>query len=198
VKCKKCGKEMFVALSCRQRCSCPSCHQKRTLILAYHLNENVLEKVSHRQYVFTIPKRLRLFFKYDRKLLGKLSKAAWETIRDVLVEVTGIEDAIPAMIAGIQTFGDLINAHSHIHALVPDGIFLDSGTFVKVDTIPMDKVLQIWENKVFEFLLKEKKISLDVVDTIRSWKHSGFSVNNDVQIKADDKKGMQRIIEYIA
>ena len=130
--------------------------------------------------------------------MGKLSKAAWETIRDVLVEVTGIEDAIPAMIAGIQTFGDLINAHSHIHALVPDGIFLDSGTFVKVDTIPMDKVLQIWENKVFEFLLKEKKISLDVVDTIRSWKHSGFSVNNDVQIKADDKKGMQRIIEYIA
>ena len=140
------------------------------MILAYHLKENVLEKVSHRQYVFTIPKRLRLFFKYDRKLLGKLSKAAWEAIRDVFVEVTGIEDAIPAMIAGIQTFGDLINSHPHIHALVPDGIFLDSGTFVKVDAIPMDIILETWENKVFEFLLKEKKISLDVVDTIRSWK----------------------------
>jgi hypothetical protein len=148
--------------------------------------------------VFTLPKRLRIFFKYDRKLLGKLAKAAWETIRDVFIEETEIKDALPAMIAGIQTFGDLINAHPHIHALCPDGIFLDSGTFVKVDTLPMDKVLEIWENKVFEFLLLEKKISLDVVDAIRSWEHSGFSVNNDVQIKADDKKGMQSIIEYIA
>jgi hypothetical protein len=62
----------------------------------------------------------------------------------------------------------------------------------------MDKVLEIWENKVFEFLLEKQKISQEVIDTIRSWEHSGFSVNNDVQINADDKKGMQRLIEYMA
>ena len=118
VKCKKCGKEMFIAFSCRQRCSCPSCHQKRTLVLAYHLNEDVLENVSHRQFVFTIPKRLRIYFRYDRKLLGKLAKAAWETVRDVFTEEVDCEEAFPAMIAGIQSFGDLINFHPHIHARV--------------------------------------------------------------------------------
>ncbi len=82
-------------------------------MLAYHLNEDVLENVSHRQFVFTVPKRLRIYFRYDRKLLGKLAKAAWETVRDVFTEEVDCEDVMPAMIAGIQSFGDLINLHPH-------------------------------------------------------------------------------------
>ena len=76
----------------------------------------MLEEVSHRQFVFTIPKRLRIYFRYDRKLLGKLVKATWETVRDVFVEEVGLEDIMPAMIAGIQSFGDLVNFHPHAHA----------------------------------------------------------------------------------
>ena len=29
VRCPDCRHEMFVAFSCKQRCACPSCHQKR-------------------------------------------------------------------------------------------------------------------------------------------------------------------------
>jgi len=54
------------------------------------------------------------------------------------------------------------------------------------------------EDKVFEFLLKEEKITQDIIDTMQEWEHSGFSINNDVQIQASDKKGMQKIIEYIS
>jgi hypothetical protein len=112
VKCKNCGTEHFLAFSCRQRCCCPSCHQKRALLLALHLGDDVLEQVAHRQFVFTIPKRLRIYFRYDRKLLGTLAQAAWETVRDVFIEeVSSDDDIFPAMIAGIQTFGDLINCH---------------------------------------------------------------------------------------
>ena len=39
---------------------------------------------------FTIPKRLRIFFRYDRRLLGKLCRAAWKTVRDLYeLEVDG-------------------------------------------------------------------------------------------------------------
>ena len=38
VKCTDCGEEFFVAFSCRQRCCCPSCDQKRSLLLAHRLN----------------------------------------------------------------------------------------------------------------------------------------------------------------
>jgi len=34
VRCPDCRHEMFVAFSCQQRCLCPSCHQKRTLLAA--------------------------------------------------------------------------------------------------------------------------------------------------------------------
>lgn len=102
IRCKNCGQEMFVAFSCRQRCSCPSCHQKRTLLLSVHLDEHVLAHVPHRQFVFTIPKRLRVYFRFDRKLLGDLSKAAWETVRYIYAGI-GPKDAAPAMIAGIKT-----------------------------------------------------------------------------------------------
>jgi hypothetical protein len=37
----------------------------------------VLAAAPHHQWVFTVPKRLRLFFLYDRRLLGVLSRSAW-------------------------------------------------------------------------------------------------------------------------
>jgi hypothetical protein len=32
---------------------------------------HVLKEVPHRQWVFSIPKRLRIYFLYDRKTVGK-------------------------------------------------------------------------------------------------------------------------------
>jgi hypothetical protein len=68
------------------------------------------------QWVFTIPKRLRVYFRFDRSLLGKLCRAAWETVRDVYaLEVDG-DSGVPAMVGAVQTFGDLVHWHSHVHA----------------------------------------------------------------------------------
>ncbi|MBM3883875.1 MAG: hypothetical protein FJ387_29925, partial [Verrucomicrobia bacterium] len=50
-------------LSCRGRCFCPSCHEKRALEKAGWVAEHVCAEVPHRQFVFTIPKRLRLYFR---------------------------------------------------------------------------------------------------------------------------------------
>lgn len=36
---------------------------------------------AHRQFVFTIPKRLRIYFRFDRRLLGELCRAAWQVVR---------------------------------------------------------------------------------------------------------------------
>jgi hypothetical protein len=47
-----------LAYSCKTRYFCPSCHQKRVLLYADWAEENVLEPVAHRQYVFTVPRRL--------------------------------------------------------------------------------------------------------------------------------------------
>jgi len=47
-------------------------------------------------------------------------------------------------------------------------------------------------------LLKHGKISQEVIDSMRCWKHSGFSVNKNVLIKANDKTGLERLVQYIS
>jgi hypothetical protein len=47
------------------------------VLWAEWLSSEVLAAAPHHQWVFTVPKRLRLFFLYDRRLLGVLSRSAW-------------------------------------------------------------------------------------------------------------------------
>ena len=53
------------------------------------------------EFVFTIPKRLRIYFRYDRTLLSSLIHAAWETVREVFLEEVDYEEGFPAMVAGV-------------------------------------------------------------------------------------------------
>ncbi len=49
---------------------------------------------------------------------------------------------------------------------------------------------------MFKLLLAEGKITEEVVQNIRSWSHSGFSVDQSVRAEAEDSEGLQRLIEY--
>jgi hypothetical protein len=168
------------------------------LLLAHRLNEEVLADVPHRQWVFTIPKRLRVYFRYDRKLLGKLCRAAYDTVCDVFkLEIDG-DCGIPAMVGAIQTFGDLIHLHPHIHAVVAEGVFTESGHFVHIPDIWKHHAEKFWQERVFALLLDAHKINDETVGNMRGWKHSGFSVDNSVRVDKGDKAGMQRLIEYIS
>ena len=73
--------------------------------------------MAHRQFVFIIPKRLRLYFRFDRRLLGELCRAAWPVVQAVYAAAADQSDAVPGMIGAIQTFGDLIHWHPHIAGL---------------------------------------------------------------------------------
>jgi hypothetical protein len=66
--CENCKHSELIAFSCKRRGLCPSCDAKRGIIFAENLHENIIGPHPVRHLVFSIPKRLRLFFKYDRKL----------------------------------------------------------------------------------------------------------------------------------
>ncbi|MCP4747924.1 MAG: IS3 family transposase [Desulfobacteraceae bacterium] len=76
VKCMECGHEYLLAFSCKRRQFCPCRHQKRVVEYGQWLWTNILKDVPRRQWVFSIPKRLRIYFMYDRKLQAKLSQCA--------------------------------------------------------------------------------------------------------------------------
>ena len=197
VQCGGCRHEMFVPFSCQQRCLCPSCHQKRSLLLAERIAQSICQPVPHRQIVWTIPKRLRTYFRYDRHLLGRLARAAWDTITEVYRTVLERDDVLPGAIAGIQTFGELVHFHPHIHVVATDGAYAPDGTFICLPPMDTNRLLSVWQRKVFELLLKEGKIDQQLVDQMRAWQHSGFSVDNSVYLPAGDTSGLQRLAQYM-
>ncbi len=197
VQCTGCPHEMFVPFSCQQRCLCPSCHQKRSLLLAERIAQSVCQPVPHRQIVWTIPKRLRIFFRFDRRLLGGLTRAAWETIVEVFRSLLGRDDVLPGAIAGIQTFGELIHFHPHIHVIATDGAYRPDGTFICLPPMDTKRLLSVWQRKVFDLLLEEEKIDQQLVDQMKAWQNSGFSVDNSVYLPTGDTFGLERLAQYI-
>ncbi|MFT5358736.1 MAG: hypothetical protein ACI9KE_005975, partial [Polyangiales bacterium] len=77
--CRGCGHEMVVGFSCKRRGFCPSCLGRRMSDIAAHLVDFVLPEVPIRQWVCSLPWRLRCALGYDRKLcadvLGAFTKA---------------------------------------------------------------------------------------------------------------------------
>lgn len=197
LRCPDCGEEILAVFSCKQRNFCPSCHQKRSLELAEHLNQNVYEEVPHRQFVFTIPKRFRLYFKYNRFLLGDLARRAWQTIRDVYSFVLGTAPT-PGGVVSIQTFGSLMLWNPHIHAVVTDGAFESIDTFRPLGEVPAEPFKQVWEHHVFQLLIERELIKPELADRMRGWDHTGFSTHKDVSIEAGDESGLANLTEYIS
>ena len=103
VVCPQCKAEFLVAYSCKVRMLCPSCHAKRLTIWSEWLGEELLGDVPHRMITLTVPKRIRLFFLWDRKLLGLLARCAAETIRTFYRHMTGEPDGVPGMVISMQT-----------------------------------------------------------------------------------------------
>ena len=60
-RCSGCGYEFLVAFSCKGRGACPSCNAKRMAETAAHLADHVIPHVPVRQWVLSVPKRLRPF-----------------------------------------------------------------------------------------------------------------------------------------
>jgi hypothetical protein len=58
--------------------------------------------------VLTIPKRLRLHTRFDRKLLGKLCTCVWTCLQAEVRRLLGRDDVVPGMVAAIQKFGKLL------------------------------------------------------------------------------------------
>ncbi len=197
VRCPDCRHEFFVAFSCKQRCICPSCSQKRTLLLGIHVAEDVCLSVPHRQFVWTIPKRLRVFFRFHRNLLHELPKLAWRSLLETYRAVLG-DDAIPGGIIAIQTFGQLLHFHPHIHGLVTDGAFAPDGRFLRLPiNLTNQPFLRLWEDGVFRLLLDNELIQPSLVEQHRSWPHTGFNIDRSVCLQAGDTGGIERLAQYM-
>ncbi len=198
VRCPDCHHEYLLAFSCRGRWFCPSCHAKKVVQFGELLHENILYPVPHRQYVFSIPKILRKYFLYNRKLLSKLCQCAQKSLLAYLRTVLGLKDGILGSVMAIQTFGDYARWHPHIHSITADGLFRSSGVFHVMPKVSTKPLGELFRAEVLKMLKKEGLIDDQFIAMILKWRYtSGFSVDNGVRIAKDDHKGQTNVAQYI-
>jgi len=161
LKCSDCGREKLLMFSCKVRGFCPSCHAKRREEWGEWMREKLILDVPHRQVVFTIPKMLRIFFKYNRSLLSSLCRCGKEALVKYF-KATTRKELTPGIIAVIQSFGKKINFHAHLHFLVTEGGRDKQDRFHKVSSINDSLLCWFFTREVFSLLLHkhQRKVKL--------------------------------------
>jgi len=197
IRCPDCGHEYLLAFSCKRRHFCPSCHQKRVVEFGEWLCMEVVKKVPHRHFVFSLPKMLRRYFLYDRSLLSELSRCAWETLKLFYQTAAASENAVPGAVIAIQTFGDFLGFNPHCHVLVTDGCFYDTGSFRVAPAVELKGLEKVFRNKILRVLLSKGKITRDMVSMLDTWKHSGFTVFCGSRIYPHEDTAMENLARYI-
>ena len=200
----KCPKktERILPFACRGRGFCPSCGQKRALVWAERMVDEVLPIVPYRQLVFTIPRNLRRAFLFDRSLYGDFCRIAYASTRDFLRRQAAgqfyrVEKAVPAMVASPQSFGDLIVHNPHLHSCVSLGLFRPDGVFFPMEDVDFSGLQEIFRERFFRRMLRRQKVRPETVERMRGWEHSGFAVNWQRKLEAYDRKGLEGLLSYM-
>jgi hypothetical protein len=65
-------------------------------------------------------------FQRHRHLLKRLCTLAHESLKEYLRTALNCPEGVPGIIMTLQTFGEYLDFHPHMHALVADGLFVRS------------------------------------------------------------------------
>jgi len=129
VRCEGCAFERLVPFSCKRRGFCPSCGGRRMAERAAHLVDAVLPCVPVRQWVLTLPHRLRYLLAWNHKLCRAVLAVH---VRAVLgfyrrrARHRGVADGRGGAVTVIQRFGGGLQLNVHFHSLFLDGVFAEA------------------------------------------------------------------------
>lgn len=141
-------------------------------------------------------KRLRPYFLHDRRLLGVLSRTAYDTLRDFLRASLGDQTAVPGVIASVQTFGSLLNWQPHLHFLVTDGAYREDGTFLPLSFHDPSALTEAFRRAILAEFVKLELFTPEIADSMLAWPHSGFHVHHHVRIDSGDAAGRAHVARY--
>jgi hypothetical protein len=118
-----------------------------------------------------------VFFKFDRRLMGSLCRAALRVLERYFEAVTD-GSITPGVIVVLQTFGNRMNFHPHLHFLVTEGGVDETGVFRKVPRIDDARLAEIFAREVLAFLVGRELLSPEWAEHILSWRHTCFNLHS--------------------
>lgn len=221
--CDDCGHDYFVAYSCKGRGVCPSCNTRRMVETAAHLTDHVFPRLPVRQWVLSVPKRLRYFMQRDGAALNMVLRIFLRSIAQSLqAHCTGAAQLDKntlhiGAVAFIHRFGSSLNEHVHFHVCVVDGVFEEVAgqgdadadaqssppgiVFHPASAIDEAAVAQVQTDlrrRILRAFVGRGLIEQADAKEMLGYQHSGFSVDAGVRIEAHDRAALERLLRYCA
>ena len=163
-------------------------------ILGEYLSDDLLLRLPHRQFVWTVPKCLRVYLKHDRTLFSELGKLIFALISEYYSQAAG-RSLSTGVVLSHQTFGEFATFHPHWHTIILEGGFDQFDRFYFIPIGTSEKLLELWRRRVVAFFVNKNLLNTDMAASMLGWHHSGFSVESGTRIYDDSAR--QSLAQYI-
>lgn len=211
-RCGDCGHERLIAFSCRGRGVCPSCNARRMAEVGAYLTDHVLPHLPLRQWVLSLPKRLRPRLHRDPEVAGAVLRVFVRALRSALCGASpgAPLDAQLAAVSFPQRFGGSLNPHYHFHVLALDGVFSQPDPADPADELRFHEATLLtpehWselertvQRRVLRAFRRRGLLEEDAAADMLTWQGSGgFSVDASVCVDGEDRAAVERLVRYCA
>ena len=188
---------------------------------AAHLVDHVIPPVPVRQWVISVPKRLRGFLADRPQAVTALTSIFLEEIERLLRKAAGASSdgneppsAQPRLgaVSFLHRFGSALNRHVHLHACVTDGVFVatdapDGVPFLPARPISPADLAELTERvrrRLVGWFRRRRLIDAETAADMLAWENSGFSIDSSVRISLVDRdvpgyfKSLEHLVRYCA
>ena len=223
--CTGCGQGFVIAFSCKGRGICPSCNGRHMAQTAAHLVDRVIPPVPVRQWVISVPKRLRGFLADRPPAVAALTKIFLDEIERLLCAAAGgaSDAATPASarprlggISFLHRFGSALNRHVHLHACVTDGVFVPPAAGSANDAPPaflaarpinpadLAAVTERVRRRLIGRFRRMRLLDAAAATDMLAWENGGFSIDASVRIALIDRdvpsyfRSLEHLLRYCA
>ena len=182
---------------------------RRMAEIAAHVTDHVLPHLPVRQWVLSVPKRLRPFLHHNPQIAGGVLRIFVRAIRTTLCRTSpgAPRDARLGSITFLHRFGAALNTHFHYHSVVLDGVFspvqdqeadfhaasqLSPAHWLELQHVIQHRVLRYFRT---QGLLDEADANGRLTCQGSNWQGSGgFSIDASVRIEGDVRASIERLI----
>jgi hypothetical protein len=223
--CTGCGQGFVIAFSCKGRGVCLSCNGRHMAQTAAHLVDHVIPPAPVRQWVISVPKRLRGFLADRPAAVAALTRIFIEEIERLLGAAAGVTSdasgpaaARPRLgaVSFLHRFGSALNHHMHLHVCATEGVFVPAADGAGCDASPaflparpinqadLAALTERVRRRVIHWFRLTRLLDTAAAADMLTWENSGFSVDASVRITLIDRdvpsyfRSLEHLLRYCA
>ncbi len=170
---------------------------------AAHLVDHVFPPLPVRQWVLSLPKRLRYFLKTNPAAVSAVLHILLRVIRQELL--TRCPDAPGnarlGAVSFIHRFGDALNEHIRFHCCVIDAVFYLVDGELRISELPslgkadIAAIQTPVSRRVLRWFVRCGLLDADDAHAMHEWHNDGgFSLDAAVRIPGWDRAGLERVL----